>query len=137
MTLTARVSPVSDAGLPSLRGVKVLVVDDDEAARYIWSRQFGPTGASVTTAEDARRAVEILRSEAVDVLLTDIRLRDADGLELLASASSRPAVAIAVTEIDDETVRERALSAGFDLYLPKPVDPRVLAQEIARRVGSR
>ena len=70
-------------------------------------------------------------------LLTDIRLRDADGLELLASASSRPPVAIAVTKFDDETVRERALSAGFDLYLPKPGDPRALAQEIARRVGSR
>ena len=115
----------------------MLVVDDDEATRYIWSRQFGPTGASVTTVEDARQAVEVLRSEAVDVLLTDIRLRDADGLELLASASSRPPVAIAVTEFDDETARERALSAGFDLYLPKRVDPRVLAQEIARRVGSR
>ena len=136
-TLKDRVSPLSDAGLPSLRGVKVLVVDDDEATRYICSRQFGPTGASVTIVEDARQAVEVLRSEAVDVLLTDIRLRDADGLELLASASSRPPVAIAVSELDDEAVRERALSAGFDLYLPKRVDPRVLAQEIARRVGSR
>ena len=115
----------------------MLVVDDDEATRCIWSRQFGATGATVTTVEDARQAVEILRSEAVDVLLTDIRLRDADGLELLASASSRPPVVIAVSELDDETVRERALGAGFDLYLPKPVDPRVLAQEIARRVGSR
>ena len=123
--------------MPSLRGVKVLVVDDDEATSYIWSRQFGPTGARVTTVEDARQAAEILRSEAVDVLLTDLRLRDADNLELLASASSRPPVAIAVTEFDDETVRERALSAGFDLYLTKPVNPRVLAQEIARRVGSR
>jgi CheY-like chemotaxis protein len=115
----------------------VLVVDDDEATRHIWSRQLGPTGARVTTVEDARQAVEILRSEAVDVLLTDIRVRDADGLELLASAPSRPPVAIAVTQFDDETVRERALRAGFNLYLPKPVDPRVLAQEIARRVGSR
>lgn len=136
-TLNARVPPVSDAGLPPLRGVKVLVVDDDEATRCIWSRQFGATGATVTTVEDARQAVEILRSEAVDVLLTDIRLRDVDGLELLASASSRPPMVIAVSEFDDETVRERALSAGFDLYLPKPVDSRVLAQEIARRVGSR
>ena len=134
---SARVSPVSDAGLPSLRGVKVLVVDDDEATRYIWSRQLAPTGASVTTVEDTRHAVEVLRSEAVDVLLTDIRLRDADGLELLASAPSRPRVAIVVTEFDDETVRERALRAGFNLYLPKPVDPQMLAQEIARRVGSR
>jgi two-component system CheB/CheR fusion protein len=108
---------MSDGGLPSLRGVKVLVVDDDEATRYIWSRQLGPTGASVTTVEDARQAVEILRSEAIDVLVTDIRLRDVDGLELLASAPSRPPVAIAVTQFDDETVRERALRAGFNLYL--------------------
>ena len=44
---------------------------------------------------------------------------------------------IAVTEFDDETVRERALNAGFNLYLPKRVDPRMLAPEIARRVSRR
>jgi CheY-like chemotaxis protein len=53
--------------------------------------------------------VEILRSEAIDLLLTDIKSRDIDGLQLLASAPSRPPVAIAVTAFDDETVRERAL----------------------------
>jgi CheY-like chemotaxis protein len=128
---------VSDAASPSLRGVKVLIVQDDEATRYILSKQLDATGAVVTAVEDARQAVEVLRSEAIDVLLTDILLRDGNGLHLLAGVPSRPPVAIAISAFIDDAPMEQALSAGFDLYLPKPVDPRVLAQEIARRVGSR
>jgi CheY-like chemotaxis protein len=133
----ATVSPMPDSGLPSLRGVKVLVVEDDEATRYILSKQLETTGAIVTAVEDARQAVEVLRSEAIDVLLTDILLRDGNGLHLLASIPSRPPVAIAITAFIDDAPMERALSAGFNLYLPKPVDPVVLAQEIAQRIGSR
>ena len=128
---------MTDAGLPSLRGVKVLVVEDDEAARYILSKQLEQAGAIVTAVENARQAVEVLGSEAIDVLLTDILLRDANGLQLLASLPSRPPVAIVVTAFIDDAVLERALSAGFNLYLPKPLDPLVLVQEIAQRVGSR
>ena len=128
---------MSHADLPSLQGVKVLVVEDDEATRYVLSRQLEATGAIITAVEDARQAVEVLRSGAIDVLLTDILLRDGNGLDLLASVPSRPRVAIAVTAFIDDAPMEHALRAGFDLSLSKPVDPRVLAQEIARRVGSR
>jgi CheY-like chemotaxis protein len=137
MTLEARVSPVSRAGLPSLQGVKILVVEDDEETRDVLSRQQDATGATITAVEDARQAVEVLSSGAIDVVLTDILLRDGTSLDLLASVPSRPRVAIAVTAFIDDAPMEQALRAGFDLCLPKPVDPRVLAQEIARRVGFR
>ncbi len=128
---------MSKAGLQSLRGVKVLIVEDDETTRHILSKQLEATGAIIVAVEDARQAVGVLRSETIDVLLTDILLRDGNGLDLLASAPSRPPVAIAIAAFIDDAPMEQAVRAGFDLYLAKPVDPRVLAQEIARRVGSR
>jgi CheY-like chemotaxis protein len=65
---------MSDTGLPRLIGVKVLVVEDDEATRYAWSRQLARTGATVVTAEDAEHALAVLKAEAIDVLLADLAL---------------------------------------------------------------
>ena len=59
-----------------------------------------------------------------------------NGLELLANVPSGSRVAIAVTAFDDTMTQERALRAGFNLYPRKPVDPQMLAQEIARRVAT-
>ena len=126
-----------DAALPSLQGVKVLVVEDDEATGYILSKQLGPTGAIVTTVGDATQALDVLRSRAVDVLVVDLLLPGMNGLELLANVPPGARLAIAVTAFDDTMTQERALRAGFNLYLRKPVDPHVLAQEIAPRVGPR
>ena len=123
-----------DAALPSLQGVKVLVVEDDEATGYILSK---PTGAIVTTVGDATQALDVLRSRAVDVLVVDLLLPGMNGLELLANVPPGARLAIAVTAFDDTMTQERALRAGFNLYLRKPVDPHVLAQEIAPRVGPR
>jgi CheY-like chemotaxis protein len=128
---------VPDAALPSLQGVKVLVVEDDEATGYILSKQLGPTGAIVTTVGDATQALDVLRSRAVDVLVVDLLLPGMNGLELLANVPPGARLAIAVTAFDDTMTQERALRAGFNLYLRTPVDPHVLAQEIARRVGPR
>ena len=126
-----------DAALPSLHGVTVLVVEDDEATGYILSKQLEPTGAIVTTVGNAIQALDVLRSRAVDVLVVDLLLPGMNGLELLANVPPGARVAIAVTAFDDTMTQERALRAGFNLYLRKPVDPHVLAQEIAPRVGPR
>ena len=126
-----------DAALPSLHGVTVLVVEDDEATGYILSKQLEPTGAIVTTVGNAIQALDVLRSRAVDVLVVDLLLPGGmNGLELLANVPSGSRVAIAVTAFDDTMTQERALRAGFNLYPRKPVDPQMLAQEIARRVAT-
>jgi CheY-like chemotaxis protein len=70
-------------------------------------------------------------------LVVDLKLPGLDGFNLLARAATRPPVTIAVTAFDDNEMRERAAAAGFNAYLPKPVEPETLAQEIARRVASR
>jgi CheY-like chemotaxis protein len=132
----ARVSPVPDAALPSLQGIKVLVVEDDEATRYIFSRQLSQTGAIVTVVEDAESALLVLHAESTDVLVVDLKLPGLNGLQLLAQTPTRPRATIAITAFDDATTRDRALRSGFKAYLPKPVEPERLVQEIARQLGS-
>jgi CheY-like chemotaxis protein len=125
-----------DSGLPPLTGVKVLVVEDDEATRYTFSRHLSQTGAIVTVVEDAESALRVLRAESTDVLVVDLKLPGLDGLQLLARAPTRPRATIAVTAFDDAATRDRALRSGFNAYFPKPVEPERLVQEIARQLGS-
>jgi CheY-like chemotaxis protein len=87
--------------------------------------------------KDAESALTVLQSEPIDVLVADLVLPGVNGLQLLERAPGRPPVAIAVTAFDDRVSRERALETGFNAYLSKPVDPLVLAQEIAQRAGPR
>ena len=121
--------------LPSLVGVTVLVVDDDEATRYVWSRHLTRAGASVRAVQDAEHALPILEREGIDVLLIDIVLPGIDGYQLLTRAALRPRVAIAITAFDDAQQQARARRAGFDAYLAKPIDPTALIQEIAHCMG--
>jgi CheY-like chemotaxis protein len=57
-----------DSGPPPLTGVTVLIVEDDEATRYIFSRQLAQTGASVTVVEDGEAALHVLGAALMDVL---------------------------------------------------------------------
>ena len=120
-----------------LTAVKVLVVDDDEATRYAWTRVLAGAGATVKAAENAEGALQVLRTDAVDVLMSDLVLPGLSGLRLLERVRTLPrhVIAIAVTAFDEEGQRERAIRAGFDVYLVKPVDPLVLVQEIAQRMS--
>jgi CheY-like chemotaxis protein len=125
-----------DSGPTSLTGVSVLIVEDDEATRYIFSRQLAQSGATVTLVEDGEAALRVLGAASMDVLVVDLKLPGLDGFKLLAHAPTRPPVTIAVTAFDDHEMRDRAAAAGFNAYLPKPVEPETLVQEIARHVGS-
>jgi CheY-like chemotaxis protein len=62
------------SGLSPLTGVTVLIVEDDNATRYILSQQLSQTGAIVTLVEDAEAAFAILRASTVDVLVIDLKL---------------------------------------------------------------
>jgi CheY-like chemotaxis protein len=68
--------------LPSLGGVKVLVVEDGEATRYVLSRQLARTGAIVQTVNDTKGALPT--STLIDVLVVDLKLPGLDGLQLMA-----------------------------------------------------
>jgi CheY-like chemotaxis protein len=118
-----------------LSGVKVLVVEDDEATRYAWHNHLTRAGATVTAVADGEDAVQALPADAIDVLVIDLLLPGIDGFEVLRNLrTGRPEmVGIAVTALVGQ--EELAYQAGFNAYLTKPVEPWVLAREIARRVG--
>jgi signal transduction histidine kinase/CheY-like chemotaxis protein len=121
-----------------LSGVKVLVVDDEPDARQLVQQILSYLGADVLAAENADTALELLRGEAADVLVSDIGMPDVDGFELIRRVRAHPDAAVsgvkaialtAFTRSDDQS---RALSEGFDAFLSKPVDASMLVLQVAR-----
>jgi CheY-like chemotaxis protein len=113
----------------------VLLVEDDEATLYAWSRYLAGTGARVTSAKDGHSALTTLCRETFDVIVTDFVMTGVDGLQVAeaAWALGRPMVVIGVTGYLDG--HQRALAAGFNACIEKPFDPLDLAREIARCVA--
>jgi CheY-like chemotaxis protein len=127
--------------LPALDGVRVLVVDDEADTRELLTTILTQCGAEVTAAENARAALEALEGEPFDVRVSDIRMREQDGYDLIRSVRALdaerggqiPALALtAYTRIED---RESALSAGFQQHAAKPIEPAELAAAVATLVG--
>jgi CheY-like chemotaxis protein len=125
-------------GMPALDGVRVLIVDDDAGAREMVTMALEHCGACVSSAASAAEARITLVRSACDVLLVDIAMPGEDGYTFVREMRTRglrlPAAAL--TAQARETDRLRALQAGFDVHIPKPVEPRVLAQTVAGLVGS-
>jgi CheY-like chemotaxis protein len=121
---------------PDLDGVRILVVDDEADARAsieLTLKQYGALVIAVPTAEDAMSA---LAREPIDVLLSDLAMPGEDGFSLIqrvrARASERTAhlPAAALSAYGRTEDRAAATRAGFDLHLPKPIEPRALAAAI-------
>ncbi|MRG97621.1 GAF domain-containing protein [Polyangium spumosum] len=121
----------------ALAGLSILVVDDEPDAREILSEILDLAGANVKTAADAAEALRILSDFVPDVLVSDLAMPGDDGLSLIRKIRSRtpdriatvPAIALtAYTRPED---RVRALNAGFQMHVPKPVDPTELVVTIA------
>ncbi len=123
-----------DAGASSiLRGRTVLVVEDDEDAREITCETLRAAGARVVPASLSREAAELARNERPDVLVADLGLPGEDGFALLIRVREMypDLPAVAVTAYARAIDRERALAAGFQEYVVKPVDPLRLVGIIA------
>jgi CheY-like chemotaxis protein len=142
--------PVADflpADVPraaSLDGVSVLLVDDDMESREVLAAHLQEAHAEVVTAASAAEAFELLQRRHVDVLLADIAMPDEDGYSLIRRIrAGRPEMAsipaAAVTAFAAEDDRQRALRAGFQLHLSKPIDAHTLVSAVAElgRSGSR
>jgi signal transduction histidine kinase/CheY-like chemotaxis protein len=134
---------VHTAAPTRLDGLRVLVVDDDDDARDLFASITGAAGARVTVAPSAAAAIRLLGEQEFDVLLSDIEMPDRDGYELLemvqpiARRRAMPLTTIAVTAYARAVDRQRALDAGFDWYLAKPVEPSELVAVIASLAKAR
>lgn len=128
---------------PSLTGIRVLVVEDDEDARGLIEKVLETQGATVATVSSAREALEILGRERVDVLLSDIEMPGTDGYQLIKELRRRPSQrggsvpAAALTAYARTEDRLRALRAGFQLHLAKPVHPSELVTVVSSLAARR
>ena len=109
-----------------LKGIRVLVVDDEADSAGIVKRILGRSGAEVRTATSMEEALAEFARFAPQVVLSDIGMPGHDGYELIARLRALPGgrtvPAVALTALARSEDRTRALRAGFQLHVPKPVD---------------
>jgi len=128
-------------GAPELHGLRVLVVDDEADARQIISAMIKQKGAEVKTCESAHEALLTLEAWRPDVLMSDIGMPGEDGYSLINEVRSLPAErggqtpAAAFTAYAREEDRKRALAAGYQMHISKPVSASQLVAMIARLAG--
>jgi CheY-like chemotaxis protein len=136
-----RVQPDPEATAPKrdehLDDVRVLFIDDNADARDLVATMLRDRGASVRTCESMDVAFEALRRERPDVLISDIEMPGGDGYEMIRALRVRdedtdaPIPAIALTGTTRVEDRIRMLAAGFQIHVPKPVDPDELVTAVA------
>lgn len=125
----------------TLRGLRVLVVDDEPDSRELMRRFLSDFEAEVETAASVDEALAAFERRPPDLLLSDVGLPGRDGLELVRIVRQWPAErggrvpAAAVTAFAGSEDRKRVMLAGFQAHIAKPVDPAELALVIASLSG--
>jgi CheY-like chemotaxis protein len=120
-----------------LEGVRVLVVDDEVDTRDLLRAVLSKRGARVTTAESASVALKKIWRRKPDVLISDVGMPGTDGYELMRRVRLLPEErggripAVALTAYAREQDRKRALAAGYQLHLTKPVEVAELSATVA------
>jgi signal transduction histidine kinase/CheY-like chemotaxis protein len=137
--------PEASAEPVTLEGVVVLIVDDETDGRELLVAMLEDYGALVRAVDSADEALRLLGANgggfAPDVLVSDVGMPETDGYALvrqirkLPSEKMRKLPAIAVTAYANPEDRVRALVAGYQNHIPKPVDANQLAAAIARLVA--
>ena len=133
-------TPVEPA--PLLRGLSILVVDDNPEDREFVRTSLEHYGAVVRTAASTREACERFRRDRPDVLVSDLVMPDQDGLELIRQIRAMEDVgrltpAAALSALARAEDRRRALSAGYQMHVTKPIDPLELASTIERLAATK
>ena len=125
------------ADAPDLRGVRVLVVDDGEDVRDVVSAVLGQCGAEVQAVGTAGEALEALAQFAPDVLVSEVEMRGETGFSLIQKVRALPAdrggrvPAAALSAYSRTDDRVQALLAGFQIHVPKPIQPTELVAVVA------
>jgi len=131
----------SPAAEDSLAGVRVLVVDDEPDTREMVTEILKAAGAEVSAAGSTDEALRRADEGAPDVLVSDLAMPARDGYALLRALHGRGMagglVTIALTAHARREDRERALGAGYDAYVTKPVEPAALAALVKELVEKR
>lgn len=125
-----------------MAGENILIVDDNPTNLKLVAYLMRANGYAVTTAADAEAALAAIRAEPPRLILMDLQLPGIDGLELTrrlkADPATREIIIVAVTAYAMKGDQDKAIAAGCDDYVTKPIDTRSLPGAVARhldRVG--
>ena len=131
-----RTDPLAAIELPRLDGVRVLIVDDEPDGAAMLARILENRGARPTCASNGASALRELEEQPFDVLLSDVGMPEIDGYDLIrrlreSKSVNRRICAIAVTAYARAEDRQRALLAGYQMHVSKPVEVSELIAGIA------
>jgi signal transduction histidine kinase/DNA-binding response OmpR family regulator len=124
-----------------LEGLRILVVDDEVDSRDLVSAILTRCGSEVNCCESATDAIKAIQDWKPDLLVSDIGMPNEDGYSLikrmrkLKSKRARQTPAVALTAYVTHEDRERALAAGFQMHVPKPIEPTALVMSIVTATG--
>ena len=139
-------TPAEPAPPPALRpdalaGVRVLVVDDEPDSRDVVAAVLERTGAEVATATSTQEALRLIDKHLPEVLVSDLAMPHEDGYALLRELRARGRTArlttVALSAQARPEDRRRALQAGYDAHIAKPVEPAALALLVKELVQKR
>ncbi|MCA1994040.1 MAG: response regulator [Coleofasciculus sp. S288] len=120
-----------------LRGLNILLVEDDSDSAELFNVIFELAEARVMTVASARKALEQLESYEPDIVISNLALPDMDGYSLVKKVCTsekirgREIIAVAVTASAREVNLAKVMSAGFQAYIPKPINPAMLVTALA------
>jgi CheY-like chemotaxis protein len=132
---SARSNTSGPLAVPATRRRRVLVVDDNEDAAFLFSEALRRLGHHVDVAYDGPTALAAARENPPEIAFLDIGLPVMDGYELgrrLREISGKPPHLIAVTGYGHTSDRERSRDAGFDLHLVKPIELAQVTDALAK-----
>jgi|KBSMisStandDraft_5_1062788.scaffolds.fasta_scaffold02747_2 PAS domain S-box-containing protein len=136
-TAVSREPDIASNESDRIRGTRILVVDDDADARELIKRLLEECGAQVTVASSSTEAIKIIRRGGLDVLVSDIAMPGEDGNALVRHVRDLPPEqggelpAVALTAYARAEDRVKAIRAGFQMHLTKPVEPAELIAIVA------
>jgi two-component system alkaline phosphatase synthesis response regulator PhoP len=120
-------------------GARILVVDDEPHIRRMLEAVLGNRGFDVVTASDGTQGLNDLGDDPVDLVILDLMMPGANGLEILSQIRTDPLRAktpvIILTAKGQDTDREAALAGGADDFLTKPFSPKKLIARIEEILG--
>ncbi len=127
--------------LPGLRGVRVWIIDDSATGRRMLKHWLEMSGAQVTAMASASEALKALDESTPEVLLSDVAMPEMDGYTLMREVRARgpehggnvPAIALSGYATPED--RERALAAGFQLHMAKPLKLDEVVRAISTLIG--
>ena len=131
----------SRADIVRLDGLRVLVAEDDREAALLTETILAGAGADVLTCVSASSTLEMLQKWRPDVLVSDLEMPGEDGYSLiqrvraLARSDGGETPAVALSAYGRPQDRLRAVTAGFSMHVPKPVDPGELTAIVAGLAG--